>query len=899
MKTSPNTVQQCRSLFAISSILLSTVLGLSAILSSSTVSADSVVDKINITVPISCTLEGTGQNSHNATINNGQYNSAIGETTMKAFCNDNEGFAIYAIGYTDNINGKNVLTNSTLGSIHDIVTGTATSGDNSNWAMKLSTISSPTPTYPITIQNSYDSFHSVPVNYELVASRSSGTDIGQAAEGTTLKTTYQAYISQTQAAGTYAGQVKYTLLHPSVNAPNNLYMQNVDEWGDKLAIGQEVYAIDERDGQGYSVARLADGSIWMTQNLRLSLETANITADNTNNPSEAFLSVANVQPAPAPNNETWCYNTDEECINRVQYSTINIGDETIDEDGNPRNEYGVYYNWYTATAGNGADAKTLNQDAVGDICPRGWRLPEARKTINGDNNDFWAMSRAIVGFNPADGAAWIGDSEATDASTAMLASPNNFLYSGAYVLSGVTLRTKGLYWSSTMGYSGAPFVLSISSNRVQPIASAIDSAVGATIRCVAKKKSAQEAVLDVGEFVNGKIKSVASGEHKLAGDQTNDIKTVRMANALPASFEANNTNTISSVDSKYPIYIFYDNTNNDGILYVYTKGDRIAMNPESSRLFMGNLSLIDVSTIKDWDASSVVKMNSMFTECESLTSVDLSDWDVSSVLEMSGMFSVAKSLESLNVTGWNTSNVTTMHRMFGVGDDYTGNGQLREIIGIENWDVSNVTNMTTMFYGAGQMTHYDIANWDVSKVESFNHMFTDNFKLESLDLSKWNVSSVKTMYNMFDDDRALTTIGDVSHWNTASLIDVGGWLNGATSFVGDNGTLDLSGWNTSNLKTAGEMFRATKLETIDLSGWSFNSITNDTWEGTGTGIYYTTGNQEANYKALGGMFLNVPTLTNVYVSQSGLNSFNTAVNNGVNTTNMWSGSGASGFTVKP
>ena len=137
-------------------------------LSSSIASADDVVDEINITVPVSCTLSGTGMNSHNAEINNGQYNSAIGETTLKAFCNDNEGFAIYAIGYTDNEEGKNVLTSSTLGSTYDIATGTATSGDTSNWAMKLSTVSSPTPTYPIAIQNSFDSFQEVPDDYTLL-----------------------------------------------------------------------------------------------------------------------------------------------------------------------------------------------------------------------------------------------------------------------------------------------------------------------------------------------------------------------------------------------------------------------------------------------------------------------------------------------------------------------------------------------------------------------------------------------------------------------------------------------------------------------------------------------------------------------------------------------------------
>jgi hypothetical protein len=153
-------------------------------------------------------------NTHNATINNGTYASDIGTTTIKAFCNDKDGFAIYAIGYTDNEDHKNVLTNPTLGSSNDIITGTATTG-NSQWAMKLTAQSNPTPTYPLTIQNNYDSYHTVPSNYELVAKRTSATDIGSSAEGSTLTSTYQVYISPTQAAGTYTGQVKYVMVHPN------------------------------------------------------------------------------------------------------------------------------------------------------------------------------------------------------------------------------------------------------------------------------------------------------------------------------------------------------------------------------------------------------------------------------------------------------------------------------------------------------------------------------------------------------------------------------------------------------------------------------------------------------------------------------------------------------------
>ena len=185
--------------------------------SSATSDNTDAVDDVSITVPVSCSMEGTGMNSHNANIVNGTYQADIGSTTLKAFCNDNNGFAIYAIGFTDDEYGKTVLTNSTLGSTYDIATGTATSGNTSNWAMKLATNTS--ATYALTLDNGFGSYSSVPATYTKVAHRDSGTDTGTSATGSELTSTYAAYMNQTQPAGTYTGQVKYTLVHPSSKEP--------------------------------------------------------------------------------------------------------------------------------------------------------------------------------------------------------------------------------------------------------------------------------------------------------------------------------------------------------------------------------------------------------------------------------------------------------------------------------------------------------------------------------------------------------------------------------------------------------------------------------------------------------------------------------------------------------
>ncbi len=407
-------------------------------------------------------------------------------------------------------------------------------------------------------------------------------------------------------------------------------------------------------------------------------------------------------------------------------------------------------------------------------------------------------------------------------------------------------------------------------------------------------------MLDTGRNVNFAMRRLSAGGNDKDWMQTNNIKAVRMADSLPDSFAPSNENTVSVSDSVNPVYIFFDNTDNAGIIYFYTDSGRIVMNPDSSCLFADLPVLTDISGVFNWDASHVTTMYAMFANARSLPdALALRNWDTSNVTDMRFMFSCANSLMYIDVSNWDTGKVTSMKSTFQVGDSWKGNGQLREIFGISNLDVSNVTDMTCMFYGAGQMTHYDIADWNVSKVESMNHMFCDNLKLKSLDLSRWDVSSVKTLYCMFDDNHSLLTIGNVSHWNTASLIDAGAWLADALNFVGDDsGTLDLSGWNTGNLKSTGEMFEGTKIRTIDISGWTFESMTNDAWEGSGMGIYYEYGNGDPVLCGFGSMFGTMWKIQNVFISQESYDSFNAAVAHGVNTQNMWEGSTISGFTIR-
>ena len=206
------------------SLVTGGLIGIAAMTSGVLIGGSSVfadTDNVSVIVPISCTMNSTGNNSHTTEINNGRYVSEIGTTTLKVVCNDSAGFSIYAAGFTgDEIGGTNStkLVGSNNGGL--ISTGTATgsnSSDPSNWAMKLTTDS--TAAYPITLQNGYGNYSAVPSSYTKVATRLQGTDGGTNAVGSTLTTTYAAYIDSTQTTDTYIGQVKYTLVHPASEVP--------------------------------------------------------------------------------------------------------------------------------------------------------------------------------------------------------------------------------------------------------------------------------------------------------------------------------------------------------------------------------------------------------------------------------------------------------------------------------------------------------------------------------------------------------------------------------------------------------------------------------------------------------------------------------------------------------
>ena len=227
-----------------------------------------------------------------------------------------------------------------------------------------------------------------------------------------------------------------------------------------------------------------------------------------------------------------------------------------------------------------------------------------------------------------------------------------------------------------------------------------------TFTAVANEVPDYTARLDTGQTVNAKLKSLAAGTAKTYTDIDESIKSinVHLETPAPTGFIPSEANTISSSESKNPIYIIFDNTNDAGIMHFYTEGNQIFLPSDSSYMFRAFYALSDLSDLSDWDTSSVTNMSRMFSiagRSATTFALDLSSWNTSKVEDMSYMFYYAgysATTFTLNLSGWNTSNVTNMYSMF-YSAGYSATTW--SIGGLSDWNTSNVTNMGDMFRYAG------------------------------------------------------------------------------------------------------------------------------------------------------------------------------------------------------
>ncbi len=237
-----------------------------------------------------------------------------------------------------------------------------------------------------------------------------------------------------------------------------------------MSVGSLLALSDERDGDTYTIAKLADGNCWMTENLRLDPSTTTFTANNTNSPTASFISKA----LSSQTSTILCNDDNSACIDEVAFNANNL-DRTLaaspstNDDMSSWYGYGMMYGWYTATAGNG-DYEMSSGSVVGDICPAGWRLP-----TGGTHGEYVDLVNDLAGNN------------ATETNNNMLAFPNNFIYSGDYNHDTSGGRgTYGRFWSATPDGKVKAFRLGVAISNGATPAGSWNKWDAFAVRCIVK-----------------------------------------------------------------------------------------------------------------------------------------------------------------------------------------------------------------------------------------------------------------------------------------------------------------------------------------------------------------------------------------------------------------------------
>ena len=210
---------------------------------------------------------------------------------------------------------------------------------------------------------------------------------------------------------------------------------------DSMTVGTQYYLVDARDEKGYYIALLADGNIWMTQNLEIGNDNSAITLDSTNTdigPDSGLTSLPAGDMLDDVNTEF--FTTDGGYIVGGNWWITTSGswarDIVRDTGGSGHYRIGNGYPWTVATAQTTdyiapSDQTDINMTPSDSLCPAGWKLPSQE-----DYKDLLIEYNLFEENNGSEG------SEAT--SQALRLEPFYFVRSFPY-----KIGTEGYYWTST------------------------------------------------------------------------------------------------------------------------------------------------------------------------------------------------------------------------------------------------------------------------------------------------------------------------------------------------------------------------------------------------------------------------------------------------------------------
>ena len=384
------------------------------------------------------------------------------------------------------------------------------------------------------------------------------------------------------------------------------------------------------------------------------------------------------------------------------------------------------------------------------------------------------------------------------------------------------------------------------------------------------------AILMRGYYFNEAIRALAGTDVVYDHDDFT-IKHIERSYALPE--KSVETQNLAAEGSEYAITGWFDTET--GTVYYYTEADKIKLNENSEYLFhdFKALETIDVS---DFDTSNVTTLKAAFRYCNSLTEIiGLETWNVKSVTSFESMFNECENLTTIDLSGWDVSNIETMLDMF----KKCGKLSKESVATMDDWNINPSTSFETVFQyckdpaqGGNEDFYYPAWSgiWDDNGTFTPGNEETLPITLEGSDINSYIIelsggaenvtkiqkgnslpsSDIKTAnisynslpaYIWYDNgivyyysDSEKIVLNPISEkifdgLENVTAIDVSGFeTNAVTSmyamFRNCNALTEITGfenWNTEFVENMEQMFKyCHSLKTADFSSWDVSNVTN-------------------------------------------------------------------------
>ncbi|MBP5366712.1 MAG: BspA family leucine-rich repeat surface protein [Bacteroidales bacterium] len=195
------------------------------------------------------------------------------------------------------------------------------------------------------------------------------------------------------------------------------------------------------------------------------------------------------------------------------------------------------------------------------------------------------------------------------------------------------------------------------------------------------------------------------------------------------------------------------------------------------------LTSLDLSK---FNTSKVEDMSMMFSGCFALQTltIDNTKFVTTNVTGFRAMFQNCQKLESIPIV-FNANASGTLESMFSSCKEI-------ETLDLSNFDTENVTSMEAMFSNCTKLKSLDLSSFNTSKVTTMEEMFYNDPNLEWLDLRGFDVSQVENVEYMFKDCKRLTTILVGSDWDELPTVTMYGndkeMFYNCEEIIGDKGT---------------------------------------------------------------------------------------------------------------